>query len=43
MPIGEQHKRRRSRNMALAWTLAGLALLFFLVTLVKMQMQTLPS
>jgi hypothetical protein len=40
MPMGDRHKTRRSRNLALAFTLAGLAVLFFLVTLVKIQMQT---
>ncbi len=31
----EQHKRRRSRNLALAGVLAGLVVLFYAVTLVK--------
>jgi predicted nucleic acid-binding Zn ribbon protein len=33
----EEDKRRRGRNIALAWFLAALALLFFLATIVKMQ------
>lgn len=32
----EQLKRRRQRNLALAWTLAGLIVLFFVVTIVKL-------
>ena len=33
----EEHKRRqRMRSIAIAWALVGLALLFFLVTLVRM-------
>jgi len=36
MPISEEHKRRRGRNLALAGALAALALLFFLATLVKL-------
>ena len=36
MPITEQHKHRRSKNLALAGTLLGLAVLFFAITLVKM-------
>jgi len=30
------HRRRRGRNLALALTLAGLVILFFVVSLVKM-------
>ena len=37
MPITEQHKRRRGRNVALAGALAALVVLFFLITLVKLQ------
>jgi hypothetical protein len=36
MPIGEEHKRRRGRNLALAGALLALVLLFFVATLVKM-------
>ena len=32
----EQLKRRRQRNMALAWVLAGLVVLFFVVTIAKL-------
>jgi type IV secretory pathway component VirB8 len=32
----EQVKRRRQRNLAIAWTLAGLIVLFFVVTIVKL-------
>jgi predicted nucleic acid-binding Zn ribbon protein len=32
----EQLKRRRQRNMAIAWTLAALIVLFFVVTIVKL-------
>ncbi|MBX3490488.1 MAG: hypothetical protein KF769_04070 [Parvibaculum sp.] len=32
----EQLKRRRQRNLAIAWTLGGLMLLFFIVTIVKL-------
>ena len=37
MPITEQHKRRRGRNFALAGALGLLVVLFFVITLVKMQ------
>jgi ABC-type transporter Mla subunit MlaD len=37
MPYGELHKTRRNRNLALGAVLLGLALLFFAVTLVKLQ------
>ena len=33
--IPEQHRRRRSRNLALAAVLLGLVALFYAVTLVK--------
>lgn len=36
MPKGEMHRDRRGRNLALAGILAALAVLFFLVTIVKM-------
>jgi hypothetical protein len=32
----EQLKRRRQRNLALAWVLGGIVLLFFIVTIVKL-------
>lgn len=32
----EQIKRRRQRNLAIAWTLAALIVLFFVVTIVKL-------
>ncbi|MFZ3034866.1 MAG: hypothetical protein WA138_12745 [Parvibaculum sp.] len=32
----EQLKRRRQRNIALAWVLGGLMLLFFVVTIAKL-------
>ncbi|MCE9649999.1 MAG: hypothetical protein K8R18_10285 [Parvibaculum sp.] len=32
----EQLKRRRQRNVALAWVLAGLVVLFFVVTIAKL-------
>lgn len=34
-PRPEQHRRRRSRNLALAAVLLGLVVLFYAVTLVK--------
>jgi hypothetical protein len=37
MPPSEQHRRMRGRNLALAWFLAALVVLFFVVTLVKMK------
>lgn len=37
MPITEEHRRKRGRNLALGGFLAALVLLFFVVTLVKMQ------
>ncbi len=36
MPITDQHKRRRSRNIALALFLAGLVVLFFFMTIAKL-------
>ncbi len=36
MPITEQHRRRRGRNLALAGVLIALVVLFFAVTLVKL-------
>lgn len=32
----EQQKRRRSRSIAIAWALAALAVLFFVVTIVRL-------
>ncbi len=32
----EQLKRRRQRNLALAWILGGFVLLFFVVTIAKL-------
>lgn len=32
----EQKRRQRMRSVAIAWTLAGIAVLFFLVTLVRL-------
>lgn len=32
----EQKRKQRMRSLAIAWTLAGLAVLFFLVTLVRL-------
>ncbi|HEY4345016.1 MAG TPA: hypothetical protein VGN05_11765 [Parvibaculum sp.] len=32
----EQLKRRRQRNVALAWVLAGLVVLFFVITIAKL-------
>ena len=37
MPITEYHRRRRGRNLALAGVLAALVVLFFGITLVKLQ------
>jgi len=36
VPISEQHKRRRGRNLALAAVLFAIVILFFIITLVKM-------
>lgn len=36
MPLSEEHKRRRGRNLALGAFLFGLVVLFFIVTLVKL-------
>jgi len=36
MPIEEQHRRKRVRNYTLAGVLFALAILFFIVTIVKM-------
>ena len=36
MPITEEHKRRRGKNLALAGVLLALVALFFAITLVKL-------
>lgn len=36
MPISEQHKQKRGRNIALAGVLFFLVVLFFVVSIVKM-------
>ncbi len=36
MPISTRHKQKRSTNVAIALSLVALALLFFLVSLVKL-------
>ncbi len=36
MPITQQHKRQRNKNLALAGALLGLMVLFFAITLVKL-------
>jgi predicted nucleic acid-binding Zn ribbon protein len=36
MPIGEEHRRKRGRNYALAAVLFFLVILFFVVSVVKM-------
>lgn len=35
MPLSEHHKRLRARNLALLAVLAGLAVLFYLITIVR--------
>ena len=37
MPITEEHKRRRGRNFALAGVLLALVVLFFMITIAKLQ------
>ncbi len=37
MPITEEHKRRRGRNFALAGILLALVVLFFMITIAKLQ------
>lgn len=37
MPVGDRHRERRGRNLALAWLLVALVALFFVVTIVKMK------
>ncbi len=36
-PGSEEYRRRAGRNVALALTLAGLVVLFFVVTIVKLK------
>ncbi len=36
MPITQQHRRQRARNLALAGVLVALVALFFAITLVKL-------
>jgi hypothetical protein len=36
VPVTEEHRRRRGRNLALAGVLLALVVLFFILTLVKM-------
>lgn len=37
MPISNEHRRRFGRNLALGLTLGALVVLFFVVSIVKMQ------
>ncbi len=37
MPLHDEHKKRAGRNYALAAILGGLVLLFFIITLVKLE------
>jgi hypothetical protein len=37
MPISEEHRRKRGRNLALAGFLLFLVIVFFVVSIVKMQ------
>jgi len=39
MPLSEQHRRRRGKNLALGAALFALVILFFVVTIVKMGAQ----
>jgi hypothetical protein len=36
MPISEEHKKRRGRNIALALVLGALVVLFFVITMVRL-------
>ncbi len=36
MTVSEEQKRRRTKNIALALVLVGLAALFYLITIVKL-------
>ncbi len=37
MPIGDRHRERRGRNLAMAWLLVAVVVLFFVVTIVKLK------
>jgi hypothetical protein len=37
MPLGEEHKKKRSRNYALAGVLLAIVVIFFVVTIVKLK------
>ena len=37
MPLHDEHKKRAGRNFTLAAVLGGLVLLFFIITLVKLE------
>lgn len=37
MPLHDEHKKRAGRNFTLAAILGGLVLLFFIITLVKLE------
>ncbi len=37
MPISEEHRKRRGRNLAMAGALFALVVLFFVITVVKFQ------
>ena len=37
MPFGEEHKKKRARNYALAGVLFALVIIFFVVTIVKLK------
>lgn len=36
MPLNDEHKRRRARNIALAVVLGALVVLFYFITIAKM-------
>jgi len=36
MPISEEHRKRRGRNIALALVLAAMVALFFAITIVRL-------
>ncbi|SLN33259.1 hypothetical protein [Oceanibacterium hippocampi] len=37
MPLSDEHRKKRGRNFALAGVLVALVVLFYLITIVKMQ------
>ncbi|MCY4497821.1 MAG: hypothetical protein OXC14_11090 [Rhodospirillaceae bacterium] len=37
MPLSQEHKRRRGRNMLLGAVLVGLVVLFYVLTIVKLK------